>query len=563
MIKTAQELVASGVFDKAPDKRTFWEAVSSKMMIHTSAIVPEELIRETRKGDPEAIIQNKIDKYDPFTNDGILKAIDKASRIFRDSKYSITFGANAAQAKKYYEEGRLTQSDGQDVSVKDWVFKFLFRKSIDDPNAVRVTLPVHPEGDFEPHYESIAFTGEEYKVIAPDFDEVTNEQINVTSIIVPSIKLWYVGDGLLAYEDPREWVYEEGDSPSSKPFYWILDREMIWLYVPVSVGSELEYFLVRFYNHAQGEVPFSVLGGNWCEALGVYDSFFAPYAHWGHKAIRRQVDYDTIMDLNGYPVKVLRGQKCTSCKGSGRVEENGKMVECSTCHGTGQTYDISPSSVYKKPQKQYNELEEDGLPVKWAEPPTNILRHLREDIDALLKRAEKSISVTFTDSAQSGEAKRIDRENLYDLMYKMSEHVFSELEALLVHSAMYLELAEKPEVNVRRPQDFAIRGFEELVQERKDLQNAGASRLLCFRSEMELLKKRYPGEYALHRMLEVQFMVDPLYGASKNPHKDHYKEEDFAFHNTLQERLTLLSIEMGERFYAPDSLPEIITKIKS
>jgi hypothetical protein len=257
------------------------------------------------------------------------------------------------------------------------------------------------------------------------------------------------------------------------------------------------------------------------EVVDYFDSFFAGFREYGDEAITSFSDWQGSRVMTSNPIRVEKQMPCTAegCQnglvwgtdGSG----NDAQHNCRTCNGTGVLV-RSPYGVYQVKVPDTTTMDSQTLiddPVSYVSPPVEGLRYMQEAWEVLIKKAEQELYQMFTDSAQSGEAKKVDREGKYAMIMAMSNHMFDHV--MYNHLWLLIQLRniinpERPEIT--KPTSFAIRDEQAIIDELKELNQADAPLPIKVKAQKDLMKKRFSGQSNATEAFELLTLFDPLYG---------------------------------------------------
>jgi hypothetical protein len=257
------------------------------------------------------------------------------------------------------------------------------------------------------------------------------------------------------------------------------------------------------------------------EVVDYFDSFFAGFREYGDEAITSFSDWQGSRVMTSNPIRVEKQMPCTAegCDnglvwfndGSG----NETRQNCRTCNGSGVLV-RSPFGVYQVKVPDTTTMDSQTLvddPVSYVSPPVEGLRYMQEAWEVLIKKAEQELYQMFTDSAQSGEAKKVDREGKYAMIMAMSNHMFDHV--MYNHLWLLIQLRniinpQRPEIT--KPTSFAIRDEQAIIDELKALNEADAPLPVKVKAQKDLMKKRFSGQSNATEAFELLTLFDPLYG---------------------------------------------------
>jgi hypothetical protein len=249
-----------------------------------------------------------------------------------------------------------------------------------------------------------------------------------------------------------------------------------------------------------------------------FDSYFSAFVPFANEAIRQYSDWTAVMTTSAFPYREEIAETC-SAKGcrDGIVynSESDEHERCGVCRGTGRVISRSPYGVYFR-EKSNPALGENIAPneamLKFISPPVDIIAYSGEAWQTLLKKAEESLHLNVIDEAQSGTAKQIDREDSFSQLTKISNNIFDEI---IYKSLLFIErfrnVTEPKEPIIVKPISFSMKTEEDLIEEITKLTDKNAPVAFLVESTKDLAKKRFSGNKAVTRMVEVLVSFDPLF----------------------------------------------------
>ena len=414
------------------------------------------------------------------------KAIDKLFRLFQSANYSIKVSNDLEEYlsfKKFKNEHFI-----------GFIQKYVLRRMIEDPNALLVTVP----------------TGE----------GLTNPTVKIDAdlLIVPSDKIHYISKDAVTWLQIKEksTVMKGGRKSRTGKVYSTLTRDAYYKHIQIGESGSDKYELVEVYRHNIGHVPAVVLGGN-PTVEDYFESYFSPFLPFGNECIRQYSDWTGVMTMSAFPYREETAEDCTAkgCR-SGVIFDREKEEHrpCGTCNGTGKIFARSPYGVFIRSKSSgVFEGSQDNSPlVKFISPPVDIIKYSGEAWENLLRKAEESLHLLFVDEAQSGKAKEIDREESDSMLTKISNNVFDEIIfKSFVFMEKYRELNDPIDPVIIKPISFRNRTEQDLIVEINQLSDKNAPVAFQVEAAKDLAKKRFSGNKAIARMVEILVAFDPIY----------------------------------------------------
>ena len=506
-----------------PENSDNWNDVRESMFVHTRGALPDKLLNTRRPNEDEKVFQYRLDIYEPITKGSMNKAIDKLFRLFSSANYSVKVSGNL--------EEYLSTKRFKNEHFIGFIQKYVLRRMIEDPNALLVTIPVG-EGLVNP-----------------------SVKVDVDCLIVGSDKIKYLSKDAVCWIDEKEKsiVSVNGRNVYEGSVFHTLTKYGYFKHVQRGEKHAQIYDLIEVYRHEIGSLPAVVLGGN-PTVEDYFESYFSPFLPFGNECIRQYSDWTGVMTMSAFPYREETAEDCNAkgCR-SGVIfnKETEEHETCGVCNGTGKIFARSPYGVFirSKGSGAFEGNQTDSTPlVRFISPPVDIIKYSGEAWENLLRKAEESLHLIFVDEAQSGKAKEIDREESDSMLTKISNNVFDEIIfKTLLFMEKFRELTNPVEPVIVKPISFRSRNEEDLIQEINDLSDKNAPIAFQVEAAKDLAKKRFSGNKAISRMVEVLVAFGPIY---------HVKTADKAI---LLANGTIKKQDVVKSLFAYKTLNEIIS----
>jgi hypothetical protein len=482
------ESIPSILADKnfRPKNFEHWEKVRETMFVHTRGKKPDTILTARRPNEDPDVQRYRLMIYEPITKGSMNRAIDKLFRIFQNANFSISV---SDELDSYLNERKF---DGQ--FFYSYIQKFVVRRMIEDPNGFLIWIP----------------TGE----------GLTNPsvKVDVSPLLVMSENIKIADEDVLCWLSPEEHVevYSNGKRQNTGLVYYAMTKNEFLRFYQVGTGQNTRFETELIYSHEIGSIPAIILGGDLTDE-DFFDSYFSAFVPFANEAIRQYSDWTAVMTTSAFPYREEIAETC-SAKGcrDGIVynSENDEHERCGTCRGTGRVISRSPYGVYIREKgngiMSDNSINEPML--KFISPPVDIIAYSGQAWETLLKKAEESLHLNVIDEAQSGTAKQIDREDSFSQLTKISNNIFDEI---IYKSLLFIErfrnVTEPKEPIIVKPISFSMKTEEDLIEEITKLTDKNAPVAFLVESTKDLAKKRFSGNKAVTRMVEVLVSFDPLF----------------------------------------------------
>lgn len=488
-------------FNKLPEPgaKQFWVREFDRMIVHTREKLPEELIGQRRPYEPEDIQKYRLDSYEPITKSVINRAIQSLQRVFKTGTVDIKMSDDL---KEY-----VSSSNFKDADLFTYINRYVIRRMIEDPNGLLVWWPVFSKDD----------------IGASDSQEIK-------PVLVQSSKIIHLYNDVCTFEsNEKSWVtIKDGDKQREVregTVYYICTSDWYYKYIQVGKKSDNDFELREVYKHDLGYLPVIILGGDEStqeldneEEVSYFVSYFSAFIAWGNEAIRQFSDNQGVKTVSGFPIREMRKEMCTDCKGRGRkktsIENKPAEVVCVTCDGKGYRIPSSPYGVIltDDPDTLTNDNPADKPAIRYHNPDPAILKFMNEDFSSNMREAEKSLSILFVEDSQSGLAKEIDREQLYAQLDQIGLNLYGNIyKKSLDIIAGIRSINMEREVVIVIPNSFKSKTEHELIQELADLKEKNAPSFIVSEVAMELYKKRFATDALSLKRMRLVALVDPYY----------------------------------------------------
>lgn len=524
--------------EERPDAYLRWAEQFYRMIVHTQGHNPGKLLYLQRPNEADDIYRYRLNNFEAITQGAISRAKSEVFSPIQSSKYSIDTDDDT---EEYIEQPRFgeTKAYGTGMNYTQYIFSVASQRIIDDPNGYLTWMPAG-EGVYDP-----------------------TVKLEPYSYLIYSVCITHLSDERITFYRPEErfWL---SNGKTGRVFYTITKEAYYRHSEYVLRDDETSFDTELLYTHNLGFIPIVLNGGFRRSAIGQYDyktkkavfgestylgwspyalastgsalnnllmpqfvdyyeSFFTGFVPYANEALKTFDDWKGARVMTSNPIRVEKQMPCTAegCQNGmvwGRDENNNDTRHaCRSCNGTGVLV-RSPFGVYQVKVPDSTTLENQTLvddPVSYVAPPVDGLTYMQTAWETLIHKAELELYQLFTDSAQSGEAKKVDREGKYAMIMAMSSHMFDHVIYNHLNILVRLRNLVNPEpVRIVKPQSFAIRDEAMIIEELKELNDAKAPIPVIVKAQKDLMKKRYSGKADASEMIELMVQFDPLYGQS-------------------------------------------------
>lgn len=474
---------------KHPKHYEQWVKVRDTMFVHTRGKNPGEILTKRRPNEDPEVQEYRLSIYEPITKGSINRAIDKLYRIFASANFSIQV---SAELSEYLNDKKFM---GQ--FFYSYIQKFVMRRMIEDPNGWLAWIP----------------TGE----------GLTNPtvKVEVAPVLIGSDQVKYVDQDTLTWldADTKSMVLSGGNLIEEGLVYYTLTETSFYKHEQFGPKGDMTFRLIPIYEHNIGSLPAVMLGGDLTDE-GYFESYFSAFVPFANEAIRQYSDWTAVMTTSGFPYREEVAETCSApgCRdGVCYNNQDDSHYPCKVCKGTGRVISRSPYGVFLR-EKGGNVLDssygQDAM-IRFVSPPVEVLEYSGKAWETLLRKAEDALHLDKIDEAQSALAKRVDQEDGFMLLIKISNNTFDELiyRSLLIIEK-YRSVNNPMDPVIVKPISFMMKTEIDLINEINMLSDKNAPMAFLVETTKDLAKKRFSGNQTVARIVEILVSYDPIYNVS-------------------------------------------------
>lgn len=472
---------------------------ADEMAVHLYGAIPEKLLDTVRpREEPETKTYRKA-VYQPTTKSTAEKGVSIVSKIFNPSLYSIQWKSDNPSSKmlkdytmEYYPEYNSVTAFLQQTAIK---------KMLADPNGV------------------IAINLIDYNI--PDI-----KRAEPIAVIYGSKNIWYQDRNMFLIFKKKELLPKGGEL-----FYFCMyDRQKIVEFTAQKITPEkVQIIELGSYIHNFDEVPVWHLRGT-PEAMDngmiYYKSFFEAAVPFWNLAISHESDLYGAFINHLHPIRAELAEECAyimdaqRCKQGQITFPDGKTIQCPSCFGSGYRSVRSPYGVYQFNKEKLSGEGSSGLvPVQYITVPTEATQMLQTRVEMLLEKGLYALNMDILNKVgenQSGVAKVIDRDELYDFLYRISIVMFDIhlTNIFYFFNKFMFSISDKnkeqenlPEIN--KPVQFDISSALEMMEEMKTAKDAGVNPQYLRQAQKEVNDKKFASSPDIKSRLDLMIDLDP------------------------------------------------------
>lgn len=529
-------------FNFDPEERPDWwlraAQVFYQMIVHTQGHNPAKLLFLQRPNEDPDVLNFRLQNFESITMDAIGRAINSVLTPIGSAPFRVYLDDETQQ---YIDRPIFgtTHAYGTGYDYFQWIVNVAMLKVFNDPNGYTTWMP-YGLGLTD---NTVPVDCLPYQIYSVCITHLDGEYI---TFYRPEerFNLGDGSDGRMYYTITRDAYFRHKERFIEGEKKTTFDTELIYQHnigeIPIVLNGGIRRTSIGQYDYKTrkalfGEknygswMPYTEMGNGGGFALNnfglpqfidYYDSFFCGFVPYGNEALKCFDDWKASRLMTAHPRVVEKQMPCTAegCD-SGKIwVKKDEYHDCRSCGGSGSVMVRSPYGSYVVKVPDSTTLDNQTLvddPISFVQPPVEGLRYMDESWQMLIKKASESVFQLFTDTAQSGEAKKVDREDKYSFVKKISDHAFDHI---IYNHLWYLvrlrNIVNPAEPVVVKPESFMIRDEESLIEELKQLNESDAPVQVKIKAQKELVKRRYSGIEDASEMIDALVLFDPLYGKS-------------------------------------------------
>ncbi|MEG1198468.1 hypothetical protein [Algoriella sp.] len=419
----------------------------------------------------------RYSQYKPLTKSAFQRLINVVrGLIYQDTKHTLKIDD---KENSDYLEGNNFLEKNNFLSL----FKNIFLQTLfEDPNGYLVVIPSKHKNELQNNTNPL---------------EVSFNYVSITKIL---------------HQDDKDLIFKSNDD---KHIFWINEKDIIRF----RKNEKSEWTKEDgYFHHDFGYIPAIRLGGIFANN-GFYKSFVDDAIPIADEFISSYSSEQLIDKEASHPYIQQATVECPTCNGIGSTQAdveicdlypNGvKQVECKTCHGKKQI-SINPAERYEVPVE-----EMDKQMVKIINPDVGINQYHRNKNKDIFNSILDALNLLKVDEAQSGLAKTIDRDNLYQFTSSVSDRLF-ELKDFCLKCFISYRSPDSKKVKggytLQKPYKFETQNAQELLDELSTAQSNGTPIHVRKYLINEFVNKRYKGNDVDLKINQIYANLDKTFG---------------------------------------------------
>ncbi|MBD3904478.1 hypothetical protein NAL32_07515 [Chryseobacterium sp. Ch-15] len=476
----------------------------------------------------------RLSQYKPFTRDPFLQITDIIKgAIFNDGQYTI-------QLPNKNDDEYIWSKSFLEFDLIGLFSNRILSLMLEDPNGYIVRIPSKPS------YET---TGE--------------VQINVDYVCIKDV---------IRKPSTGDFIFYSRDR---KLIYWINSNVIIRFIKDEQSGKWKLENENGYFAHLLGRIPANILGGRY-ETDGYYSSFLNKAVPVADEYVSNYSAKQMIDKEASHPYIQQMNIECIECDGTGK-----KQVACAVddLHPTGFRLDGCPKCKGRKyisinPADRFEVSKEDmdKPAIRIINPDVSINTYHQENTDKLFQKILDALNLTLIREAQSGAAKVVDQEKLYQFISGISTHIFDNLIYNTIKDIISyrnvrvsngITLPTDYEFTFVKPQQFNIKTAMDLLNEINETQTANLPIFIRRKMIGEFVDKRFSSDDVMQKKSKFIILNDPLFAFStaEIAQMQTVSSEQIQYSQTLPMILDKIEVDLGQNFILEKSFDEIKAKV--
>lgn len=479
-----------------------------EIRVHANGEFPKELIEGRRPSEGQEIFDYRQKIWEPITKEDIGKVVTSLSKIRRSSDWSISFNKDAVPAQVTPEEslqGYTTDKYPEWTSLTNWFFSVFLKNYLMDANALVFVFPKKTDIQANEYLEPVATIFNSDQVVE-----------------------YVAGEYAIIKSKSEKSKYSEGKTNLEGTVWYVIDKTSYRKYEQTKANGE--HTLSFEYTHNLGMLPLFKAGGIYkCskEHYTLMESRISAMIPYLNEAVREYSDMQAEVVQNIFSERwEYASQNCLVCSdngvSTGKVKKGKGYVTCENCNGTGSV----GSSPYKKTiiRPANTNLGEQPTPTPpggFFQKDISIAELQDRRIDKHKYRALAAINMQFlekTPVAESGIAKEVDRDELNNFVYSITEDIVAAMDKTfyLINELRYTVAVPSPQARVLMlpqiavPEKFDILSSTFLADEVEKAHTSKLNPIIIGALEVEYAAKKFYNNHEIKNELMCVLSLDPL-----------------------------------------------------
>lgn len=491
-----------------PTLKKRWVGEYEAVTVHTLGKKPTKLIGERRPYEDEDIKKYRNANYVPITRGPFTRFLTNLQRVFSAAQVTIDTGNETLQEF-------ITGPNFSGMDLRSYWARRLAVRGINDPNGVLVRWV-----GMVPAELNQRVTPELHLVLCKNIVHFTQD-----------VFTWKSGEKSMVLAPDPAGGQEHIPQPLGTVYYIVTDQEY-WKYVQVGKQSDNTFDMILWYRHGLGRFPIDIIGGEETSAPNEktneeeawMQTFVVNAMPYADECARQWSDHQGVLIVSGFPLREMTPVNCSyegcvegwvkkRAEGSDEVQK----VQCPNCKGRGKIPPFGPYGVLLRERAGVlsgGAKPDDKPMVEFRNPDPDILRFGGETWRGYKADLEKELNLLFIEEQQSGKAKEIDREDKVAKLDQLGHHLFMVLmkRTIIDFGDLMFAPVKEETLNITLPPTFTVRTEDELNLEMEGARKGEQPTPTVATLSLEYNKKRFVGNRAFIKQVEILMDYDPLYG---------------------------------------------------
>jgi hypothetical protein len=348
------------------------------------------------------------------------------------------------------------------------------------------------------------------------------------AMVFNSDKVFYCEEGadyaiLESYERSSLTPYDPDKKLTAGSVYYVITTTEYAKWEQSPTG---DYQRTQYLFHGKNELPVFKIKGQFLkqkENTIINESRISGMVPALDEAAREYSDLQAAKVQHMYPLFwYYQSKACQSCDGTGKVAAPTGVQKCDTCKGSGKIK-FSPYAHLEVEPPKIGDTATPNPPAGYIGRDVEIIKHQEESVKNHLFDALAAVNMQFLDQTPlniSGDAKNVDREELNNFVYSISEDLVATMDMVYywINEWRYAVIvpdkdkrqAMLPKISV--PQNFDLLPSDYLIDEITKGKNAKANSFIVQTMEREYAVKKFYNNPDLVEYINLYYDLDPLPG---------------------------------------------------
>ncbi|WP_148043483.1 zinc finger-like domain-containing protein [Chryseobacterium sp. G0240] len=476
----------------------------------------------------------RLSQYKPFTRDPFLQITDVIKgAVFQDGQYTI-------QLPNKNDEQYIWSKSFEGFDLIGLFSNKILSLMLEDPNGYLVRMPSKPS----------------YETVGP-------VEINLHYVCIKDV---------IRKPNTGDFIFYSRDR---KLIYWINANVIIRFTKDEKTGKWKLENENGYYAHLLGRIPADILGGRY-ETDGYYSSFLNKAVPIADEYISNYSAKQMIDKEASHPYIQQMNIECHDCDGTGKIQvscnvdemhpHGFKLDNCPKCKGK-KYISINPADRFEVPKDDM-----DKPAIRIINPDVTLNTYHKDNTDDLFQKILDALHLTMIREAQSGAAKAIDQEKLYQFISGISNHIFDNLiynsiKDIIAYRNVRVSngvtLPADYEFTFVKPQQFNIKTAMDLLNEINETQTANLPLFIRRKMIGEFVDKRFSSDDVMQKKSKFIQLNDPLFAFS-TAELSQMKTVDFEqiqYSQLLPMILDEIEKDLGQTYILDSSFEDLKTKV--